>query len=320
MSKLLIDKYKPNSINDLIFEDDFKKLLNELIETKTLNIIIYGENSCGKTTIIKLIINEYYKNDAKGIDNIINIHETKDQGIHYFRNELHLFCKTCCTIKNKKKMVILDDFDLINDQSQQVFRNLLDEYSNNVIFLMSCSNIHKIINSIQSRQIILKIPKPSHSKLIELCKNIVKKENILIDEDLLEYIVLNSSSSIIRSINYLQKCNLIGDKLDINNISDIMTHVNFNILDNYFLLLKEKKIKDANDILVSIIDYGYSVIDILDSLNIYLKNDNKILNDEEKYKIIICVCKYITLFYDLHENEIELVFLNNTIYKILHNI
>lgn len=320
MSKLLIDKYKPTSINDLIFDDEFKMLLNELIETKTLNIIIYGENSCGKTTIIKLIINEYYKNDAKGIDNIINIHETKDQGIHYFRNELHLFCKTCCTIKNKKKMVILDDFDLINDQSQQVFRNLLDQYSDNVIFLMSCSNVHKIINSIQSRQMILKIPKPSHSKLIELCKDIIKKENILIHEDLLEYIILNSSSSIIRSINYLQKCKLIGDKLDINNISDIMTHVNFNILDNYFLLLKEKQIKDANDILFGIIDYGYSVIDILDSLNVYLKNDNKILNDEEKYKIIICVCKYITLFYDLHENEIELVFLNNTIYKILHNI
>ena len=320
MEGLLCNKYKPTNMNDLIFDNDFINLLRNLIETETLNVIISGNTASGKTSIVNLLIKEYYKDTSKGNSNIIYVHETKDQGIHYFRNDLHLFCKTCCTVNNKKKMVILDDFDLINDQSQQVFRNLLDMYSNNVIFLMTCTNIHKIINSIQSRQLIINIPHPNYDMLYKLCNNIIKDENILIDDNLLKHIIDNSSYSIIKILNYLQKCKLINKPLTINNSDDVLTHVNFKILDDYINKLKEKNIYESYNILNNLVDYGYSVIDILDSLYIYLKNESKILNDIEKYKIISCVCKYITIFYDLHENNIELIFLNNSIYKVLNNL
>ena len=99
-----------------------------------------------------------------------------------------------------------------------------------------------------------------------------------------------------------------------------MTHVNFKLLDDYINNLKKGNIHEANTILNNLVEYGYSVIDILDSLYIYLKNEVTILNDVEKYEIIICVCKYITIFYDLHENNIELIFLINSIYKVLNNL
>ena len=217
-------------------------------------------------------------------------------------------------------MVILDDFDLINDQSQQVFRNLLDQYNKNVIFLMTCTNIHKIINSIQSRQLIINIPPPNSDMLYKLCNQIIKNEKILIDDAFLKHIIDNSSYSVVRILNYLQKCKLINKPLTINNTDDILTHVNFKLLDEYINNLKKGNIHEANTILNNLVEYGYSVIDILDSLYIYLKNEVTILNDVEKYEIIICVCKYITIFYDLHENNIELIFLNNSIYKVLNNL
>ena len=320
MEKLLINKYRPNSMDDFIFDDDFTNLLRNIIQTETLNIIISGNIASGKTSIVNILIKEYYKDTSKSNNNIMYIHETKDQGIHYFRNDLHLFCKTCCTIKGKKKMVVLDDFDLINDQSQQVFRNLLDKYSDNVIFLMSCTNIHKIINSIQSRQLIIDVPPPNYDMLYKLCKKIIKNEKILIDDDLLKHIINNTSSSVIKIINYLQKCQLIGEDLTIENSDDILTHVNFKILDKYIISLKNHDLVESNNILNNLLEYGYSVIDILDSLYIYLKNDYTILSDLEKYNVVICVCKYITIFYDLHENNIELIFLNNSIYKVLNNL
>ena len=320
MENLLINKYRPTTMDDLIFDTDFIILLKNLIKTDTLNVIISGNTASGKTSIINLLIKEYYNDSDKGNNNIIYIHETKDQGIHYFRNDLHLFCKTCCTIKDKKKMVILDDFDLINDQSQQVFRNLLDQYNKNVIFLMTCTNIHKIINSIQSRQLIINIPPPNSDMLYKLCNQIIKNEKILIDDAFLKHIIDNSSYSVIRILNYLQKCKLINKPLTINNTDDILTHVNFKLLDDYINNLKKGNIHEANTILNNLVEYGYSVIDILDSLYIYLKNEVTILNDVEKYEIIICVCKYITIFYDLHENNIELIFLNNSIYKVLNNL
>ena len=54
-------------------------------------------------------------------------------------------------------MVVIDDMDILNEQSQQVFRNYIDKYKNNVNFICSCSNIEKIIESIQSRLYIFTI-------------------------------------------------------------------------------------------------------------------------------------------------------------------
>ena len=59
-------------------------------------------------------------------------------------------------------------------------------------------------------------------------------------------------------------------------------------------------------------------MDILDNYFIFVKTTN-ILNEVEKYKIIPIICKYITIFHNIHEDEIELALLTNNLFKILHN-
>ena len=77
-------------------------------------------------------------------DNVLSINSLKEQGIQYYRNELKTFCQTKSVIlPKKKKLVILDDIDNINEQSQQVFRNCIDKYSQNVHFIASCTNTPK---------------------------------------------------------------------------------------------------------------------------------------------------------------------------------
>ena len=41
------------------------------------------------------------------------------------------------------------------------------------------------------------------------------------------------------------------------------------------------------------------------------------LTEHQKYKIIPYVCKYITIFHNIHEDEIELSFFTNNIVKLL---
>ena len=61
---------------------------------------------------------------------------------------------------------------------------------------------------------------------------------------------------------------------------------------------------------------GYSVIDILDNYFIYVKlYDFK--NDNIKYEIIKLLCKYITIFHNLHEDEIELALFSNNLHDII---
>jgi hypothetical protein len=62
---------------------------------------------------------------------------------------------------------------------------------------------------------------------------------------------------------------------------------------------------DAISLIYSIYDQGYSVIDILDNYFTFVKQTH-LLTEEQKYKIIPYICKYIEIFYNIHEDVIEL--------------
>ena len=55
-------------------------------------------------------------------------------------------------------------------------------------------------------------------------------------------------------------------------------------------------------------------MDIFDSYFTFIKICD-ILSDDEKYKIIKILLKYIAIFHTLHENEIELAFFTNALFK-----
>ena len=57
-------------------------------------------------------------------------------------------------------------------------------------------------------------------------------------------------------------------------------------------------------------------MDILDNYFLFVKITN-LLTDKQKYDIIPVICKYITIFYNIHEDEIELALFSNNLYTIL---
>ena len=157
--KLFIDKFQPIYFKDFEMYDNIIEMLQTLIVMDNLNILFIGDAGSGKTSILNTLIREYYKDVPNNIynENVLHINSLKDQGINYYRSDVKTFCQNCSSIKNKKKIVVLDDIDLINEQSQQVFRNCIDKYSHNVNFISSCNNIQKVIESLQSRFMIIKI-------------------------------------------------------------------------------------------------------------------------------------------------------------------
>ena len=59
-------------------------------------------------------------------------------------------------------------------------------------------------------------------------------------------------------------------------------------------------------------------MDILDNYFIYLKTTT-LLTEEEKYAIMPYICKYITIFNNVHEDDIELAHFTNNLVNIFSN-
>jgi DNA polymerase III delta prime subunit len=322
MNQLLINKYKPKEISDFNFPKNIENLLTTIIDSKQYNILITGNSSTGKTSLIKLIINNYYNNNEDlNIDtlnqNILYVTPLKDVGIHNFRSEIKIFCQTYCNIKNKKKFVILDDIDLMNEQIQQVMRNIIDTYNSNVYFICSCTNTSKVIDNLQSRLFILKLPNITNERLKLIYNRIKNNEKIDIDEESLDLFIkiCNNSPSVL--LNYLEVFKLLDIKINKSKIMELCTTINFSYYETFFDLLKKNKIIEAVERLMIFIEEGYNVMDVYDSIFYYIKHTEN-LNEEEKYIITPIICKYITIFHEIHEDEIELAFFTNTIFKKLY--
>lgn len=317
--KLFINKYQPIYFNDFGIDENIIELFKTLILMDNLNILIIGDIASGKTSLLNALIKEYYKNETPKIyeENILYINSLKEQGINYYRNDVRTFCQTCCSIKNKKKIVILDDIDLINEQSQQVFRNCIDKFSHNVHFISSCSNIQKVIESLQSRFIIIKNKPLTRSNLQKIIDKIKIAENIEIDQEAEKFILNVSNNTVKILINYMEKFKLFNEKITLELATNSCTNISFFTLDEYTTLLKNGDLNKAIKLIYEIYDKGYSVMDILDNYFLFIKSTSN-LTEEQKYNITPYICKYITIFHNIHEDEIELALFTNDLIKVLY--
>ena len=312
-----IYKYQPLYLQDFEMDDKLLELIRILIKMDNLNILFVGDSGSGKSSLISAVLREFY-DEIDSNDNIMFIYTLKEQGISYYRNDVKIFCQTACNILGKKKILVLDDLDIINEQSQQVFRNFIDKYSHNVHFIASCSNTNKIIESIQSRINSIKIKALRDSNLSKIMKRICKIENISITNEAEEFIISISSNSVRTMVNYLEKFKLLDCDIDINTAIQVCTNISFRDFETYTNLCKNNNdLQQAIPILYKLFDKGYSVMDILDNYFLFVKITNN-LTEDEKYKIINLICKYITYFYNIHEDEIELALFTNNLISIFN--
>jgi DNA polymerase III delta prime subunit len=256
--------------------------------------------------------------------NIMFINNLKEQGINYFRNEMKTFCQSHCSIHGKKKIIVIDDMDMVNEQSQQVFRNYIDKYQSNIHFVSACTNVQKVIESLQSRLHIIHLSSRTneHSNL-NVCEytldRIVREENLHLTPESCAYLLEKSGGSVRKLINYVEKIHLYTDEgilVDASTCEKLSSTISFQSFEEYIECLRKEQLASAIRVLYGIHDYGYSVIDIYDFFFTFVKSTS-CLNEDEKYKILPVICKYIAIFHNIHEDCIELSLFSNEIRRLI---
>jgi replication factor C subunit 2/4 len=317
MEESFLTKYKPYYIEDFKLNRYVENALKTFLEMNDLNILIYGSSNSGKTMLLESLVRTYYdlgKEDPLPENNIIYINNLKEQGIQYYRNEMRTFCQTCSIVPGKKKMVVIDDLDNVNEQSQQVFRNYIDNYKHNVHFTMVCTNMQKVIENIQSRMHIIHLHAPSLGNIRNKMEQIIHEEKLQINEECREYLLSICSNSVRIMVNHLEKLYILNEPINIDLCKEVCSNISFQHFENYIDAFSKKDLNKGIAILYGLFKSGYSVIDILDYFFYFIKITPK-LNESIKYQMIPYLCKYITMFHNIHEDKIELALFTNSLFQ-----
>jgi replication factor C subunit 2/4 len=199
-----IEKYRPNDFNDLILPISMQYKIANIIESKTLpNIIITGSPGTGKTSTILCLAKKVLGNDYK--DMLLELNASNNRTLDFINTTVAYFCKKKLSSNTEsQKLIIFDEADNITKKAQNLLANLMEEHSHNTCFAFTCNESGKIIESIQSRCMILRYVPMSSENIKKRLEMICQKENIPYDIPGLTAINFISQGDIRQAINNLE--------------------------------------------------------------------------------------------------------------------
>lgn len=205
VDKVWTEKYRPQTLEDIVVSDDTRKILNAFVKDEEVpNLLFCGHAGIGKTTTSKVLIKLL---DAENI-----YQNCSEVGIDAVRNVITGFSRTK-SFNGKKKIVLLDEVDgMASVEAQRSLRNVLEEYTSHCRFILTCNYKHRVITPLQSRCQSIDID-PKIQDVLKRCYSILKQEKIEIVEEektKLVGLVRKFFPDIRKCINEMQKYSCTG--------------------------------------------------------------------------------------------------------------
>ena len=200
---LWTEKYRPIELDNYVGNFVFKEAIAKYIRKGELpNLILHGVPGTGKTTAAKLIVKNL------NCDHLY-LNGSDNNGIDTVRTSIKSFASAASF--KPLKIVIFDDCATLTEQAQQGLLNMIETYSKTTRFIFTTNYLDKLIPALRSRCIPFKIDPPSKKDVAMYLSEILDKEEINYELDILGQVVQKNYPDIRKCVSILQESVVDGE-------------------------------------------------------------------------------------------------------------
>lgn len=258
--KNFVEKYRPHTIEDVYLEEKNRVSIHSFINTKHFpNLLFYGPSGTGKTSTIIAMAKMIYKEKYNLM--VLELNASDNRNIQVVRKIIKEFA-SCKTLFNTGyKLIILDEVDSMTNDAQFCLRRIMEAYSENVRFCFICNFVGKIIPAIQSRCSKFKFSNLNIFQIRVRLEQIMKEEDIQINDDVMILIMTHSNGDMRKILNYIQLFKYHKCRDNIDNYYSLLRIPNVQYITVFFEKMMNKD-DDIHEYYMEGIRKGYYDIEI----------------------------------------------------------
>ncbi len=217
--EIWLEKYRPQRLEDVVGQDKIVERLQSYVDRDDLSHMLFaGPAGVGKTTSSIAIAKELYGDDWE--EHFLELNASDERGIDVVRDRVKNFARTSFG-GHSYRIIFLDEADALTSDAQSALRRTMEQFSNNVRFILSCNYSSQIIDPIQSRCAVFRFAPLPDEAVEQQVRLIADQEGIEISDDGVDALVYVADGDMRAAINGLQAAAVTGIDVDEEAVFEI---------------------------------------------------------------------------------------------------